>query len=461
MSKIKTHIIPYKAKFVYTDDVKTLDLKAICVFSAIGFFLDGDTYYTNQKVLRPASNHTIKDNLLLESKPYFKWHYSPRDVSFNEALEEFILLFEKIISEQIQERKVILPLSGGLDSRTQAAALRYLGADVSAYSYDFKNGYPEAKIACQIANICGFKFKAFKIEKGYLWDKLDELVELNGCYSDFTSPRQMAIIEEFSSMGDVISLGHWGDVLFDSFNCKKMSHDEQVQFLSEKLIKRGGLELANNLWQVWDLEGDFESYFKERLSKALNTINIEDTNARLRAFKSKYWAPRWTSVNLSIFENKKPIVLPYYDNRMCEFICTIPDAYLKERQIQIAYTKKRNPELAKLVWQDKRPYNLYNFKSPQTLKTLNYKITNKLRRSVLQSIGKSYIQRNWELQFIGDKNKSNLESVIHNSELKKWIPETLITNFLSGFYNKDTLQNAHSVNMILVLAKFYQKFKND
>jgi len=64
---------------------------------------------------------------------------------------------------------------------------------------------------------------------------------------------------------------------------------------------------------------------------------------------------------LSIFENYKPITLPYYDNRMCEFICTIPEDYLKGRQLQIAYIKQRNPDLAKLTWQDKRPYNLYNY----------------------------------------------------------------------------------------------------
>ena len=113
-------------------------------------------------------------------------------------------------------RECILPLSGGLDSRTQSVALNHLKADVVSYSYEFENGYPETKIAKQIAKACGFEFKWYTIPKGYLWEQIDVLAELNQCYSDFTSPRQMGIFDAFSNMGELFSLGHWGDVLFDS-----------------------------------------------------------------------------------------------------------------------------------------------------------------------------------------------------------------------------------------------------
>jgi len=60
---------------------------------------------------------------------------------------------------------------------------------------------------------------------------LNELANINQCQSDFTSPRQMAIADQFSAMGDVFSLGHWGDVLFDSYNCPELSHKAQIEFL--------------------------------------------------------------------------------------------------------------------------------------------------------------------------------------------------------------------------------------
>ena len=457
-----TAIIPKKTTEITIKGESELDLKAICIFSAIGFFLDDDTYWNNKKVLRPASHHKFAEDAILEtSESYFKWHYSPRNISFSQALEEFTALFETIIKEQTEGQKVILPLSGGLDSRTQATALHYLKADVSSYSYEFENGYPETKIARQIAATCGFDFQSFKIKKGYLWKNLDALVKLNGCYSDFTSPRQMAVIEEFSKLGDVFSLGHWGDVLFDSYKCPELTHDGQVLFLYTKLVKRGGLEFAETLWNSWSIDGDFKSYLLDRISKALHTIGIEDTNAKLRVFKSKYWAPRWTSVNLSVFQSVKPITLPYYDNRMCEFICTLPEAYLEDRQLQIAYIKKRNPDLAKLTWQDHRPFNLYSYSKNKTPYNLPFRLKNKALRTLKSVVGKPYVQRNWELQFLGDENRNRLESVLSSTKLNQWIPEELIQNYLFNFYHKDALQNAHPVNMLLVLAKFHENKSND
>ena len=52
---IKTPIIPYKQTFVKVNKPHELNHKAICVFAAIGFFLDQDTYWKDEVVLPPAS----------------------------------------------------------------------------------------------------------------------------------------------------------------------------------------------------------------------------------------------------------------------------------------------------------------------------------------------------------------------------------------------------------------------
>ena len=175
----QTPIIPIRQTFANIEGIKELHLEAICVFAAIGFFLDEDTYWKDQKVLKSASNHTFDNQRnLVSSEPWFQWHYSPRDISFKEALEEFTILFETIVREQTQGKRVILPLSGGLDSRTQAVALKCLNAEVFSYSYQFKHGYQEVKISEAIAKACNFKFKHFEIGQGYLWDSIDDLFNL-------------------------------------------------------------------------------------------------------------------------------------------------------------------------------------------------------------------------------------------------------------------------------------------
>lgn len=455
---IKTPIIPSEQTFAKVHGVHELHLEAICIFAAIGFFLDDDTYWKDEKVLRPASNHFYDaQGKLIESTPWFQWHYSPRDINFKQTLDEFSHLFETIVAEQSYQRKVILPLSGGLDSRTQAAALKHCNATVFSYSYEFKHGYEETKIARQIANSCDFEFQSFTIPKGYLWDVIDQLSELNHCYSDFTTPRQMAIFDAFETMGDQFSLGHWGDVLFDNMDLPQLSSEDELIYIKKKLLKKGGMKLASDLWYSWHLEGDFDSYFKSRLEALLKTIDIGDTNSKLRAFKSMYWAPRWTSINLSIFSAKHPVCLPYYDDRMCQFICTVPEQYLNNRQLQIAYLKARAPKLANITWQDQRPFNLNNFQRNKMPYNIPYKIGNKLKRMLHQQLGKTYSQRNWELQFLGEDNEKQLKEYILHNQLDTWIPSTLLEGYFNAFTKENHLENAHTMNMLLVLSKFNEE----
>jgi len=453
VTKIKTPIIPPHQQFAKVAAPQELDHQAICIFAATGFFLDTDTYWKNKKVLPAASENTLDENgFLLESKPWFQWHYSPRNISFETALEEFTQLFEQIIAEQIKNKKAILPLSGGLDSRTQAVAFDKLKTPVTAYSYSFKGGFNESGIGKKIAKVCAFYFKEFTIEPGYLWPKLEELASINQCYSDFTHPRQMAVLDEFKQMEGAFSLGHWGDVLFDRGAPEGTSHDQLMPLILKKVVKKGGMELARALWEQWNLEGDFQTYLKERITILLNKIHIDNPSAKFRAFKSLYWAPRWTSVNLSVFEAAHPIALPYYDDRMCEFICTVPEEYLADRKLQIAYIKQQSPALAKITWQEHKPYNLYTYENNKPPHNLPYRLGNKLRRELKNKMGNPYIQRNWELQFLGMENDEKLQERLFAQNLHPFLPKELLARFYNKFRTENQVVYSHPLSMLLTLA---------
>ena len=457
----RTTIIPVEQTFVNFDAPTQLDKEAICIFAATGFFLDTDTYWKNKKVLSPASENLIDGNgFLVKSNPWFQWHYTPRNISFEAALEEFTFLFEQIISEQLGDKKVILPLSGGLDSRTQAVAISKMENHVTAYSYSFKGGFSENSIGRKIAKSCDFDFKEFKIEPGYLWQKLQELATINKCYSEFTNPRQMAVLEELKKMEGTFSLGHWGDVLFDRGAPEGTTENQLLEIILKKIVKKGGMELGTALWQEWELEGNFDSYLRERIVGLLNEIEIENPSAKLRAFKSLYWAPRWTSINLSFFEVAHPITLPYYDHRMCEFICTLPEEYLADRRLQIAYIKKQNPQLAKITWEAQRPYNLYNFERNKTPNNLPYRIGSKLKREIKGKLGKPYIQRNWELQFLGMDNDLKLQEWLFSKSMCSFISKPLTAKFYNNFKNVDAVKYSNPLSMLLTLAVWNKTGRN-
>jgi hypothetical protein len=450
----RTAIIPDKPVLGTIEGGRGLDYKAICVFSAIGFFLGKDTYLQNQIALQPAMEYgTDGAGKIVSEKSWWQWHYAPRDITLRQASEEFALLFERITKDMVADRRVILPLSGGLDSRTQAAALRG-NKNVAAFSYEFLDGIPETKFASAIAKAMGFDFRALAVPRGYLWDKIERLSEINGCYAEFTHPRQMAFIDDYLGMGDLFFLGHWGDVLFDDMGVPDdLPFDQQVEAVLKKIVKKGGVELGSALWEVWGLGGSFQDYLRGRIDGLMRDIKIDNANARIRAFKSLYWAPRWTSTNLQVFAAASPIALPYYHDEMCQFICTVPERWLAGRQIQIEYIKMKGPGLARIPWQAHRPFNLYHYHWNKTPWNLPFRIWDKAGRMVNQTFGKPLIQRNWELQFVGGENEKKLESYLfQNKEFSEFVPEKLTRYFYQKFKAEDPVRYSHAVSMLLTFA---------
>lgn len=454
---MKTSIIPEKQIFVKRKGDPGLNLKAICIFAATGFFLEKDTYFNNLEALQPATEYQFDENEQIKiSAEYWKWHYSPEDISLKQATEEFAHLFEKICNEKLKNKNIILPLSGGLDSRTQAAVLND-GASIRSYSYKFENSFDETKYGKEISNIKSFPFKEYIIPKGYLWKVIEKLAKINKCYADFTNPRQMAVIEDISSLGNVFFLGHWGDVLFDGSGIEdNISFENQKIVIIKKILKRSGTELAESLWKVWGLDGNFKSYLNDRISNLLVNIKIENANSRIRAFKSLYWAPRWTSANMNIFGIYHPMVLPYYDDEMCRFICRIPENLLSGRQIQINYIKIKNPGLARIPWQDYAPFNLYDYMDFHRKSRLPVRAIKKGIREVKQRVfGRKLVLRNWEIQFLGEDNERHLkEHLFEKKSFSSLIPASIVKEYYSKFKTENPVYYSHSVSILLTLSMF-------
>ena len=179
----------------------------------------------------------------------------------------------------------------------------------------------------------------------------------------------------------------------------------------------------------------------------------------MRAFKSLYWAPRWTSINLSIFNKAGEIVLPYYSDEMCKFICTVPERYLVGRKIQIEYIKKNCPEAARLPWQKYYPLNLYQYQRFNQPQYYFVRAIKKINRIFQRFLSKSpdLITRNWELQFLGDQNIIQLKkNLLEKNKFNKLIPQTIIRKYLDKFQT-DPVQYAHPLSMLLTLAVFSDK----
>ena len=426
-----------------------LNFEAISGWFATGFFFNNEGFLKEE----------IKNNK--NKKPSIIWHYSPNDISFEETLNIFSRLFESSIKKKTKRKKILLPLSGGLDSRTIAAAL--IGNEnVIAYSYEFENGIEEIKYARQIAEICGWDFYSFKIPYGYLWDNINKISEINMCRTEFTHPRQMAVIEEISSLGDILLSGSMGDLLFNSFNTNKLKNkNNQIEYLLNSIIKPSGKEIANDLWEYWVNKGLFSDLIENKIKNLYSNIQIDNPASKIRAFKSMYYVQNWTNNNMRFFSKFIDVYAPYHDNQICELVCSIPENFLNNRRIQIEYIKKKSPDLAKVNWQnydlDLYTYNKFN---SSYLPRRIYRYT---KRNILEKIlfKSPKNQRNWELQFLGKKNDSELKKwIFNNPQLNNVIPSKIIYKYYNKFKKLDPVRYSHCISMLLTFSVWIKKKMN-
>jgi len=144
---------------------------------------------------------------------------------------------------------------------------------------------------------------------------------------------------------------------------------------------------------------------------------------------------------------------------MFDFVCTVPEEYLAGRKIQIEYIQRTAPKLANIPWQPFNPYNLNNYEEFESFKNWPRRGWRKMSRVWNEKMrGKKVIQRNWELQFCGEKNDSNLRSwLFENPKFTEWIPKKTVKEFYNLFRNEDPVYYAHAVSMLLTLSVFSKK----
>ena len=146
---------------------------AILELSMAGFTIGNNTLFKNLHTLK-AGEIVIFDKGQYEYEQYHKYYSEITKDSFENCLQKLSILtikiFKKMIS-QIGNRQIIIPLSGGQDSRLVASVLKYLNVkNVKCYTYGTP-GNNEVKVAKLVSKQLGYDWifipLKYKSEKKY------------------------------------------------------------------------------------------------------------------------------------------------------------------------------------------------------------------------------------------------------------------------------------------------------
>ncbi|HEY4378074.1 MAG TPA: asparagine synthase-related protein, partial [Acidimicrobiales bacterium] len=339
---------------------RTLDWEAITGFCGFGFYPADRTMFDDVRILRPATWTTFDDRgTVLSASRYWDWTYTPDGHrSDDELVDEFHDVWQRTIATQFGTRQVVVPVSGGLDSRTVLAAA--VPADGSAtpwraraFTYGYTSGSAEIRISRRVARARGVEATPFVVEP-YLFDRLGEVEEAVEGFQSVSVARQAGISGPLAAMGDRVVGGHWGDVWFDSAGGSSSdgSLDSLVEIAHGKFAKRGRQWLLEHLCAphlVTTPDHVLRSFLRDELGRL---PDLEDPDAMLRALKTDQWSFRWTLASVRAYQLGLPTLLPFYANDVVDFFQRVPSDRLGGRRLQVAYLRRHHRDLAKVTWQE-------------------------------------------------------------------------------------------------------------
>ena len=315
---------------------RQLDWEGLTGFFSFGFFPEDRTYFTDVRILEPASHYVFgRDGRLLQKERYWQWWHQPDSRrSYDDTVAEFSHHLKAVLSSQTQNGRVAIPISGGLDSRSTVAVINpsngHFPSDqrLWSYSYGYSDNSVETGIARRVAAARGLPFQSFTI-RPYLFDKLDQIFQSVEGFQDITQCRQATVVDEIASHADYLIAAHWGDVWLDDTGLASDANSNNRDFILSHVLHK--MEKPGRGWLVEHLcrprlsDDEPESILRKMVQRKMSHLDhIEDADFRVKAFKTDQWSFRWTTASLRMFQAAAFPRLPFYDSRLTDFFCTVP-----------------------------------------------------------------------------------------------------------------------------------------
>ncbi|MBN1120867.1 MAG: hypothetical protein JXJ17_07290 [Anaerolineae bacterium] len=435
---------------------RELDRQAVASFFAFGFFLNDRTYYTDIRILLPRSiYHFDRQGRQIDHHFYFDWHHTADpDRTYDETIEEYDSLLCQAARRCTASGRTVLPLSGGLDSRS-LAAMAPPGPSTVSYSYGYSPDSVETRLASRIARVRGFSYTGHIIGP-YLFNRLPEITLVLHGSQDIPTARQVSISEWLHQHADAVLSGLWGDVWCDQMGLADgLPGDKTLgEYTYHKMAKRGRGWLLDQVCRPHLEVNDIEEMLSEKVATGLGEFEqIADLDFRLKIYKTSRWSFRWSNASLRGFEIGAVPRIPYYDIDLIDFFCTVPTEFVRDRRIQIDHLKRFAPDLARIRWQAAEA-NLYLARHG-TLISLPRRAAAKIGRTLT---GQKVIERNWEVQFLSLEGRQGLRDwlLAPGLSLHDHVSRQTINELLMAFFQKPDAASGYTVSMLLTFSAWLE-----
>lgn len=320
-------------------------------FLVTGYVTGSDTLFDGISQLQ-AGEYLVydkRDGSLITSFYHRFWHgnffLDSEEDLLNRLDETFVRVFQRLI-ESTNGRQIVVPLSGGLDSRIIVAMLKRLGVeDVICFTYG-KKGNREAEISRRVAEALGYQwyFVEYTREKWYDCyhsEEMQEYLRYGGNLVSIPVIQDFLAVKELKEEGKipenaVFVPGHSGDMLAGSH----IPHDyDQPQSYTFEKFQEDSLKKHYNFWE-WE-GAELGSLFRDKIGKSVGGISVYDDECCANAIELFDFNERQAkyivnSVRAYEFFGYRWQV-PLWDGELIDFFLSVPITYRLSQELYKLY----------------------------------------------------------------------------------------------------------------------------
>lgn len=261
-------------------------------------------------------------------------------------------VFTRLIESTVDQGKhLVVPLSGGLDSRLLVAMLKRLGVeDVTCFTYGIRNNR-ESRFSREVAGALGYpwyfvEYTAAKWEEMFHSPELQEVLRYSGNLTALPHIQDMAAVRELKKRGlipegSVFVPGHGADVLS---GCKiPRTYDVRQGCTTEEAV-RYVLADHHSYWD-WDTNGPLQSLFEERVRAIIPAVRADDRESGANAIEFFDYRERQAKYIINSVRTYEYYGyewrIPFWDNELMEFFMKVPLPYRRSQRLYKQFAREK------------------------------------------------------------------------------------------------------------------------
>jgi asparagine synthetase B (glutamine-hydrolysing) len=319
---------------------KTIDIEGVINFLGSGYCFGERTLLKDIQLIPQGCAMTYEGQRVSFHR-YWEYNVSPAENSFDELTERLYQTVGNAFHKNIgNEKKVVIPVTGGLDSRTMAGLADQKGLQIFGFTIG-SPGSRDLRYGGRIGKKVCFYHETLPLSTDYVAEYGPEGTALtDGLVA--THPFFLFKLLHVKRPSNILITGFLGDVLTGSDVTHETLPPEQM--LKRKFFFGFGSEELNTILKpsLKALSGINDSY----MANLMAAINVSDPRDKAWICLLKERNRRFVSTVILSLGRQWHVVAPMADSAFVDFMLTVPTKYRVEQSLYRNMIRAKLPAVA-------------------------------------------------------------------------------------------------------------------